>query len=64
MGKNFREIFQEISKTSRTPELGGDSPTEETKTTRALIQINNHKLYVSVVTFSINHCIRFLKHLM
>ena len=62
MGKNFREIFQEISKTSRTPELGGDSPADKTKATRALIQINNDNFYVSVVTLSINHCIKFLKH--
>ena len=36
---------------------------EETKTTSATFQITSAKLYVSVVTLSINNSITFLDHL-
>ena len=58
MIKNF--IISEIS---RTPEVGGDNPVEATLTTGAISQINNAKLYVPVVTLSINDKITFLENL-
>ena len=50
-----------ISEISRTSEVEGANPADETLTTRATFQINNAKLYVPVVTFSINDNNRFLE---
>ena len=41
----------------------GDNPAETITTTSATIQINNAKLYVPVITLSINNNINFLEHL-
>ena len=52
-----------ITELSRTPELRGDDPAEETLTTGAIFQMNNAKLYVTVVTLSINDNIKFLENI-
>ena len=41
----------------------GDNPAETITTTSATSQINNAKLYVPVITLSINNNINFLEHL-
>ena len=46
--------FDIISEISRTNSVRGDNPTEEKLTTEALFQVNSTKLYVPIVTFSIN----------
>ena len=52
-----------ISVTSRTAAVAGDNPIEAKITTSATFQINNVKLYVPLVTLSINDNIKFLEHL-
>ena len=44
---------------SRTPEVAGDNLVEATLTNGATFQINNAKLYVPIVTLSINDNINF-----
>ena len=44
------------------PELCRNNPVNKIQTTRATFQINNAKLYISVVTFSINDNIKFLEN--
>ena len=44
-----------------TGELAGDNPEGLTLTTAVTFLINNAKLYVTVVTFSINNNINFLE---
>ena len=51
-----------ISEISGTPEVEGANPAYETLTTGAIFQINNTKLYVPVVSFSINDNTKFLEH--
>ena len=51
-----------ISEISRTPEVDKANPVDETLTTGAIFQINNTKLYVPVVTLSINDKTKFLEH--
>ena len=55
-GRNFT-VFE----ISRTAAVGGHNPVETTTTTSATFQINNAKIYVSVVTLSMNDNIKFLK---
>ena len=54
-----------ISEVSRTFGAVGDPPLQEvaTATTEATFQINNAKLYVPVVTLSINDNIKFLENM-
>ena len=52
-----------ISEISRTPEVEGANPVDETLTTGAVFQINNAKLFVPVVTLSINDNINFLENI-
>ena len=51
-----------ISEISGTPEVEGANPADETLTTGAIFQINNTKLYVPVVSLSINDNTKFLEH--
>ena len=51
-----------ISEISGTPEVEGANPVDETLTTGAIFQINNTKLYVPVVSLSINDNTKFLEH--
>ena len=44
------------------PELCRNNPVNKIQTTGTTFQINNAKLYISVVTFSINDNIKFLKN--
>ena len=44
------------------PELCRNNPVNKIQTTGATFQINNAKLYISVVTFSINDNIKFLEN--
>ena len=49
------------------PNTDADPPAQEltaTQTTRATFQINNAKLYVLLVTLSINNNIRFLENVL
>ena len=48
-----------ISEILKTPEVVRDNPVEATLITRAKFQIKSAKLYVSVVTLSINDNIKF-----
>ena len=48
-----------ISKISRTAAVGGDNPVDATLTTGTTFQINNAKLYIPVVTLSVNDHIKF-----
>ena len=50
-----------IYEISRTPEVGGANPADTTITTKATCQMNNAKLYATVVILSINHNIKFLE---
>ena len=50
-----------ISEISRTAAVGVNNPVEATTTTSATFQINNAKIYVPVVTLSMNDNIKFLK---
>ena len=55
-----------ISEISGTPAVPANPPAptiEATQTTGATFQINNAKLYVAVVTFSINDNIKFLQNI-
>ena len=45
----------------RTPEVGGANPGDSKLTTGETFQINNTKLYVPVVTLSIDNNIKFSK---
>ena len=51
-----------ISEISGTPEVEGANPADEILTTGAIFQINNTKLYVPVVSLSINDNTKFLEH--
>ena len=44
------------------PELCRNNPVDKIQTTGTTFQINNAKLYISVVTFSINDNIKFLEN--
>ena len=44
------------------PELCRNNPVNKIQTTGTTFQINNAKLYISVVTFSINDNIKFLEN--
>ena len=44
------------------PELCRNNPVNKIQTTGTTFQINNDKLYISVVTFSINDNIKFLEN--
>ena len=44
------------------PELCRNNPVNTIQTTGTTFQINNAKLYISVVTFSINDNIKFLEN--
>ena len=48
---------------SRTPEVEGANPVDKTLTTGVTFQINNEKLYVPVITLSINYNIIFLENI-
>ena len=52
-----------ISDISRTPEVQEDNPMDTTLTNGATFQINNAKLYVPVITLSINGDIKFLENI-
>ena len=52
-----------ISEVSMTPTIGGNPATPARNTIGTIFQINNPKLYVAVVTFSINDNIRFLENI-
>ena len=52
-----------ISEILRTVVFGGDNPVTATTTASEIFQINNAKLYVFVVTLSINDNIKFSEHL-
>ena len=52
-----------ISEISRPAEVAGDNLVEATLTTGATFQINSTKLYVQVVTLSINGNIKFLENI-
>ena len=52
-----------VSEISITPEVRGDNPVAVIQTVRATFQINNAKLYVPVVTFSINNNIKCLENI-
>ena len=52
-----------ISEISRTSDIEGANPEDATLTTGATFQINNAKIYVSVVTLSINDNIKFLENI-
>ena len=43
--------------------MGGANPADATLTTRATFQVNNAKLYIPVVTLSINNNIKFLENI-
>ena len=51
-----------IFEISRTPEVAGNSPKDETLTTGAAFQIKNAKLYVPIVTLPINDNIKILEN--
>ena len=53
-----------IFKIPRTPEVSGHNPAEATLTTAATFQMNNAKLYVTVVILPINNNVKFLEYLM
>ena len=42
--------------------MAGDNPGEAKLTIRETSKINNVKLYVPLVTLSVNYCIKFLQH--
>ena len=50
-----------ISELSRTYEVGGANPVDATQTKGAKFQINNAKLYATVVILSINDNVRVLE---
>ena len=50
-----------ILEISRPTELVGANPADTTLTTRASFQVNNAKLYIPVVTLSINNKIKFFR---
>ena len=52
-----------MSEISIVPEVRGDNPVAAIQTTGTTFQINNAKLYVLVVTFSINDNIKFLENI-
>ena len=52
-----------ISEISRTPEVEGANLADATLTIGATFQINNTRIYVPVVTLSINDIIKFLENL-
>ena len=52
-----------ISEISWPTEVGGANPADATLTTRATFQVNNDKLYIPVVTLSINNNIKFLENI-
>ena len=52
-----------ISEISRTPEVGGANPADAILATGATFQISNTKLYVPVVTLSINDNNKFLENI-
>ena len=52
-----------ISEISRTSEVSGANPADETLTTGETFQVNNAKLYVPVVPWSINDNIKLLKNI-
>ena len=52
-----------ISEISRLTEVGGANPADATLTTRGTFQVNNDKLYIPVVTLSINNNIKFLENI-
>ena len=52
-----------ISEISRRPDVGGDNPVNTKLTTGATFTINNTKLYVPIVTLSINDNIKFLEYI-
>ena len=54
-------VLSEILRTSITV---GNPPTQQTARTSATFQINNAKLYVSVITFSTNDNIKFLENVL
>ena len=43
--------------------MGGANPADATLTTRGTFQVNNDKLYIPVVTLSINNNIKFLENI-
>ena len=49
----------QIFEISRTPEVSGNNPKDETLTNGAAFQIKNAKLYVPIVTLSMNDNIKF-----
>ena len=51
-----------ISERSKTPEVVEDNPVNKRLTIREKIQINNTKLYVSVIILSLNDNIKFLEN--
>ena len=52
-----------IFEISITPKVWGDNPVDAIQTTGATFQINNDKLYVPVVTLSVNDNIKFLENI-
>ena len=52
-----------IPEISITPKIAGNPPTPARPTTAATFKINNAKLYVPVVTLSINKNIKFLENM-
>ena len=52
-----------VSEITITPEMRGDNLADAMQTTGATFQINNTKLYVPVVTLSINSIIKFLENI-
>ena len=52
-----------ISEISRTPEVEGANPADETLTAGARFQLNNSELHVLVVTLSINDNIKCLENI-
>ena len=52
-----------ISEISITPTIVGNLPTPARQTTTATFQINNARLYVPVVTLSVNNNIKFLENI-
>ena len=58
MGNKFYNTW----KTVAVARDNRDNPVEATAKTGATFQINDTKIHVPVVTLSINHNIKFLKH--
>ena len=52
-----------IPEISTTPKIASNPPTPARQTTAATFKINNAKLYVPVVTLSINNNIKFLENM-